>query len=87
MTTQLSPIQMSEIRERTLKEVAKLPRAIGRYDIRGELGHGGMGIVYDAYDSSLERRVAVKVIHRDKLGDVANRADIAARFDRLLPIP
>jgi len=33
----------------------------GTYEIRGILGHGGMGQVYDAYDLRLARPVAIKV--------------------------
>ena len=45
------------------------PEKIGRYEIKGELGRGGMATVYRAYDPSFEREVAIKVLPRELLHD------------------
>ncbi len=42
-----------------------LPTQLGRFPISGELGRGGMGIVYRGTDPSLGRAVAIKVLPRD----------------------
>jgi serine/threonine-protein kinase len=43
------------------------PEKIGRYEIRAELGRGGMATVYHGYDPRFEREVAVKVLPSELL--------------------
>ncbi len=39
------------------------PDRLGRFQIVGELGQGGMGTVFEAYDETLDRKVAVKQLY------------------------
>ncbi|WP_261992187.1 protein kinase domain-containing protein, partial [Streptomyces sp. MS191] len=39
--------------------------ANGRYQLRDLLGEGGMASVYLAYDSALDRQVAIKTLHTE----------------------
>ena len=55
------------------------PRTVGRYEIVDTLGAGGMGTVYRAFDPTLERMVALKIVYLDRVRDVPP-AELTARF-------
>jgi TPR repeat protein len=57
------------------------PERLGKYFIRGELGRGAMGIVYEGFDPLIERTVAVKVLHVGP-GQAALAAELRQRFRR-----
>lgn len=46
-------------------------RLAGKYEVKSEIGQGGMGVVYEGYDGMLRRRVAVKVLAPHLAGDPA----------------
>ena len=52
-------------------------RAIRGYELREELGAGAFGIVFRAYQSSIGREVAIKVIRPE----LANRTEFVKRFE------
>src|SRR5262245_5115252 len=54
------------------------PSRIGSYTIEGELGRGGMGIVYRGRDPRLQRAVAIKVLP----DGFARDPERLARFER-----
>lgn len=51
---------------------------VGTYEFRGKLGAGAMGTVYRAYQTSMKREVAIKVLPEE----LADNADYIARFNR-----
>lgn len=67
---------------------------LGRFELRRELGRGGYGVVYLAYDPKLGREVALKIprpevlIHADLRARFAQEARAAASLDHpnLVPV-
>jgi WD40 repeat protein len=70
------PAQDAAIPSQTTADAAS-PAALGDFQLIREIGRGGMGIVFEAEQQSLERRVAVKILPPDTLTDRA-----ASRFER-----
>ena len=58
-----------------------IPAQLGKYEIRGVLGRGAMGVVYDGWDPLIHRRVAIKTVRLPEAGD-EEAAEGFARFRR-----
>ena len=54
---------------------------LGKYEIRRELGKGGMGIVYEGYDPYIERAVAIKTVRISSI-DQSETEEAFRRFRR-----
>ncbi len=54
------------------------PRRLGKYELKERLGHGGMAEVWKAFDTQLQRYVAIKLLHANLKED----PQFNARFER-----
>jgi tetratricopeptide (TPR) repeat protein/predicted Ser/Thr protein kinase len=63
---------------------------LGRFLILDVLGFGGMGVVYAAYDPELDRKVAIKLVRRERAdgrGRLLKEAKIMARLSHANIVP
>ncbi|WP_182867176.1 serine/threonine-protein kinase [Stieleria mannarensis] len=94
-------LALEKFKENTLSSTAdpydieiEVPQELGDYHIIREIGRGAMGVVYEAEQQSLQRRVAVKVFPRQtlqearKLERFARESKMAARLhhNNIVPV-
>lgn len=60
---------------------AAIPARLGKYEIRGTLGRGAMGVVLDGWDPIIDRRVAIKTLRLPDASD-DEALDALDRFKR-----
>lgn len=81
----LSSVEVGAAKRPHVAEAGQ-PETIGRYEVLGRIGSGGMGVIYAALDKSLGRKVAVKLLnptggqHRDARERLLREAQALARL-------
>ncbi|MDG2011928.1 MAG: transporter substrate-binding protein, partial [Pirellulaceae bacterium] len=61
----------------SVKTPKPMPKMLGKYELKGLLGQGGMGMVMRGYDASIEREVAIKTLP----SEIASSESALKRFE------
>jgi dihydrofolate synthase/folylpolyglutamate synthase len=62
-------------------------RSLGKYQLVSEIGQGGMGVVWDGFDTTLERAVAIKCLTLQGLSEAKRLSARSASCARRAPPP
>ena len=55
------------------EHLTMIGKKLAHFEIIGKLGEGGMGVVYEAIDSHLDRRVALKILPHDMVSNPSRK--------------
>lgn len=80
---EVPPAVIERVAARTRHPESRL--SVGRYLVVGELGRGGMGVVYEAWDPGIDRHVAIKTIEPELVPE-EEREEVIERFKREVKI-
>jgi serine/threonine protein kinase len=62
-----APMAEDDLSAHLKTTINEIPQQLGNFVIEAELGHGGMGVVYKAFDKEIKRPVAIKVMKEDRI--------------------
>ena len=71
--TQVGGLEGIRARQGTTPDDPRAGTVLGRYVVLSQLGAGGMGVVFGAFDPELDRKVAIKLVSRQQSLSEASR--------------